>query len=285
MKKIGSGKVRDIYEVNDQRLILVVSDRISAFDRILPTEIPQKGIILNQLSVFWFNYVLDIVPNHILSIKPEDFPAEFQNETFRGRTMLVKKLEIIPVECIVRGYLSGSAWKNYIECGETCRTPMPEGLKESEKLPHPLFTPSTKAHPGAHDENITFEQTIELLGFDLAEKLKSKSIEIYEKCAAYAFTKGIIIADTKFEFGLDEQGQLVLADEVLTPDSSRYWLLSKYKVGKSQDSLDKQYLRDWLLTNGYATKVPQTIPQTTIDIVKSRYLECYETLTGQILKY
>lgn len=285
MKKIGSGKVRDIYEVNDHSLMLVVSDRISAFDRILPTEIPQKGIILNQLSVFWFNYVSDIVPNHVLSTKQEDFPKEFQNEAFHGRTMLVKKLEIIPVECIVRGYISGSAWKNYTACGEICGIKMPEGLKESEKLPYTLFTPSTKAHLGAHDENISFEQTVELLGSDLAEKMRSKSIEIYEKCAAYAFTKGIIIGDTKFEFGLDEEGQLVLADEILTPDSSRYWHLSKYEVGKSQDSLDKQYLRDWLLTNGYASKVPQNIPQTSIDTVKSKYLECYETLTGQTLTY
>ena len=185
----------------------------------------EKGIILNQLSVFWFKYVSDIVPNHILSTNPEDFPMEFQNESFRGRTLLVKKLAIIPVECIVRGYMSGSAWKSYIEGREICGTPIPEGLKESEKLPFPLFTPSTKAHLGAHDEDISFEQTVQLLGSDLAEKLLSKSIEIYEKCAAYAFTKGIIIADSKFEFGLDENGQLVLADEILTPDSSRYWLL------------------------------------------------------------
>ena len=285
MKKINSGKVRELYEVDEQSLLLVVSDRISAFDHIMPNEIPQKGIILNQLSVFWFDYVANIVPNHVISTKLKDFPIDFQNETFRGRSMLVKKLNILPVECIVRGYLSGSGWKTYVERGEICGMKMPQGMRESEKLPEVLFTPSTKAHLGNHDENISFDQMRELLGNDLSEKLKAASVEIYEKCTEYALSKGIILADTKFEFGLDENGQLVLADEILTPDSSRFWLLDQYEVGKPQESLDKQYLRDWLKMNGYASKVPESIPQEVIDNTKAKYLECYEKITGSTLVY
>lgn len=232
MKKISSGKVRDIYEVDEQSLMLVVSDRISAFDNIMPQEVPEKGILLNQISAFWFDYVSDIVPNHMLSSKLSDFPKEFQTEEFRGRSMWVKKLKMLPVECIVRGYISGSGWKDYTKNGEICGIKIPEGMKESEKFPEALFTPSTKADLGDHDVSITFEQTKELLGTDLAEKVKAKTIAIYNKCADYALTKGIILADTKFEFGIDENGELVIADEILTPDSSRFWSLDKYEVGK-----------------------------------------------------
>ncbi|TCT16201.1 phosphoribosylaminoimidazole-succinocarboxamide synthase [Natranaerovirga pectinivora] len=281
MKNISSGKVRDIYEVDEKRLLMVVSDRISAFDHIMPNDIPQKGILLNQMSAFWFDYVSDLIPNHVLSTKLDDFPKEFQNESFQGRSMLVKKLKMLPIECIVRGYLSGSSWKSYLQTSEICGIKIQKGMKESEKLPTPIFTPSSKAHSGSHDENITFEKAIELLGEDLSEKIKSKSIEIYDKCARYALSKGLIIADAKFEFGLDNNGELIIADEILTPDSSRFWLLDTYEIGRSQDSLDKQYLRNWLSMNGYANKLPNYLPQHVIEMTKSKYLECYEKIMGQ----
>lgn len=285
MKKISSGKVRDIYEVDENTLMLVVSDRISAFDFIMPQDVPEKGIILNQISAFWFDYVSDIVPNHIISTKSEDFPKEFQSEEFLGRSMLVKKLRMLPVECIVRGYITGSGWKDYLKTGEICGIEIPKGMKESEKFSEALFTPSTKAALGDHDENISFEKTKELLGDDLAEKVKAKTLAVYNKCAEYALTKGIILADTKFEFGLDENDELVIADEVLTPDSSRFWSLDKYEIGKGQESFDKQYLRDWLKANGYEGKAPERLPQEVIDITKAKYLECYEKITGRKLKY
>lgn len=285
MKKISSGKVRDIYEVDEQSLMLVVSDRISAFDNIMPQEVPEKGILLNQISAFWFDYVSDIVPNHMLSSKLSDFPKEFQTEEFRGRSMWVKKLKMLPVECIVRGYISGSGWKDYTKNGEICGIKIPEGMKESEKFPEALFTPSTKADLGDHDVSITFEQTKELLGTDLAEKVKAKTIAIYNKCADYALTKGIILADTKFEFGIDENGELIIADEILTPDSSRFWSLDKYEVGKGQESFDKQYLRDWLYANGYVDKAPESLPQGVIDMTKAKYLECYEKIADKKLEY
>lgn len=285
MKKISSGKVRDLYEVDENSLMLVVSDRISAFDVIMPQDVPEKGIILNQISAFWFDYVSDIVPNHIISTKSEDFPKEFQKEEFRGRSMWVKKLRMLPVECIVRGYITGSGWKDYNKSGEICGIKIPKGMKESEKFPETLFTPSTKADLGDHDENISFEKTKELLGNDLAEKIKSKTLAVYEKCADYALTKGIILADTKFEFGLDENDELVIADEVLTPDSSRFWSLDKYEIGRGQESFDKQYLRDWLKANGYEGKAPESLPQEVIDITKAKYLECYEKITNRKLEY
>lgn len=229
MKKISSGKVREIYEVDDNRLMMVVSDRISAFDVILPANVKDKGKVLNQISEFWFDYVKDIIPNHIITTKLEEFPEEFQTEEFEGRSMLVKKLKMLPIECIVRGYITGSGWKSYKENGTVCGIKLPDGLQESEKLPEPIFTPSTKAEEG-HDINISFEETCKLIGRDLAEKVRQKTIEVYSKCADFAKSKGIIIADTKFEFGLDEDGNLVLADEVLTPDSSRFWPADEYEV-------------------------------------------------------
>lgn len=280
MNKISSGKVREIYAVDDDKLMMVVSDRISAFDSILPCMIPNKGQVLNKISEFWFDYVKDVIPNDIIATDLKDFPEEFRTPEFEGRSMLVKKLKMIPVECIVRGYITGSGWKSYQENGEVCGIKLPEGLKESQKLPEPIFTPTTKAEEG-HDENITFEEMCDLIGKDLAEKVKAKTIEIYKKCADYALTKGIIIADTKFEFGLDENGNLVLADEVLTPDSSRFWPADEYEVGRSQKSFDKQYMRDWLKANNWDAKNPTPIPQEVIDTTRAKYIEAYEKLTGK----
>lgn len=281
MKKISSGKVREIYEVDKDKLLLVVSDRISAFDYILPAMIPNKGKVLNKISEFWFNYVKDVIPNHIISTDIKDFPEEFQTPEFEGRSMLVKKLKMIPVECIVRGYITGSGWKSYKEDGTVCGIKLPEGLQESEKLPEPIFTPTTKAELGTHDENISFDKVCEMLGKDLAEKLRAKTIEVYTKCAEYAATRGIIIADTKFEFGLDENGELVLGDEVLTPDSSRFWPANEYEVGKTQNSFDKQYMRNWIKSSGYDPETKAPIPEDVINTTASKYIEAYEILTGK----
>ena len=281
MKKISSGKVREIYEVDSDKLLLVVSDRISAFDYILPAMIPNKGKVLNKISEFWFDFVKDVIPNHIISTDIKDFPAEFQTPEFEGRSMLVKKLKMIPVECIVRGYITGSGWKSYQANGTVCGIKLPEGLQESEKLPQAIFTPTTKAELGTHDEDIAFDKVIEMLGKDLAEKLRAKTIEVYTKCAEYATTRGIIIADTKFEFGLDENGELVLGDEVLTPDSSRFWPASEYEVGRTQNSFDKQYMRNWIKGTGYDPETKDPIPHDVIDTTASKYIEAYEILTGK----
>ena len=280
MKKISSGKVREIYEVDEKNLLIVVSDRISAFDVILPNEVPDKGKILNMISEFWFDYTKDIIKNHVISTNIADFPVECQNEQYENRSMLVKKLKMVPIECIVRGYITGSGWKSYKENGTVCGIKLPEGLQESQKLDEPIFTPSTKAAEG-HDENISFEKTCEIIGTDLAQKIKKASIEIYKKCAEYALSRGIIIADTKFEFGLDEDGNLVLGDEVLTPDSSRFWPLDEYTVGKSQKSFDKQYLRDWLKANSWDANNPTPIPANVIEVTRNKYIEAYEKLTGK----
>lgn len=281
IKKLSSGKVREIYEIDGDKLLLVVSDRISAFDYILPSLIPNKGKILNQISAFWFDFVKDIIPNHILSMDLKDFPEEFQKPEFEGRSMLVKKLKMVPIECIVRGYITGSGWKSYQENGTVCGIQLPEGLQESQKLPQAIFTPSTKAEIGDHDENISFEKCAEIVGSELAEKLRDKTLAIYNKCAEYAATKGVIIADTKFEFGLDENGELVLADEVLTPDSSRFWPADDYQVGQAQKSFDKQYLRDWIKSSGYNPESGQAIPQNVIDTTVQKYSEAYALITGK----
>ncbi len=280
MKKISSGKVREIYEVNKDMLMLVVSDRISAFDVILPSMVPDKGKVLNKVSEFWFDYTKDFVKNHVVSTKLSDFPEEFQKPEFEGRSMLVKRLQMLPIECIVRGYITGSGWKSYKENGTVCGIKLQEGLQESEKLPNPIFTPSTKASEG-HDENISFEETCKLIGEELATKVRDTAIEIYSKCAEYAATKGIIIADTKFEFGLDESGDLVLGDEVLTPDSSRFWPADDYEVGRSQKSFDKQYMRDWLKENKWDAQNPTPIPEDVINTTRAKYIEAYERLTGK----
>lgn len=279
MKKISSGKVREIYEVDDDKLMMVVSDRISAFDFIMPNPVLDKGKFLNKLSAFWFNFVSDIIPNHIITTNCEEFPTEFRKEEFKDRSMLVKKLKMLPVECIVRGYITGSGWTEYQKSGTVCKIKLPEGLKECQKLDEPIFTPSTKAELGDHDENISFDRCKEILGDELAEKVKKVTINIYKKCADYALSKGIIIADTKFEFGLDENGNLVLGDEVLTPDSSRFWPLDDYKVGRSQKSFDKQYLRDWLSDNGYRNNPPDELPKNVLETTRNKYIEAYEKLT------
>ncbi len=281
MKKISSGKVREIYEVDDDKLLLVVSDRISAFDYILPAEIPNKGKVLNQISAFWFDFVKDIIPNHVISTDIKDFPEEFQTPEFEGRSMLVKKLKMLPVECIVRGYITGSGWKSYKENGTVCGIQLPENLQESEKLPEPIFTPSTKAEIGDHDENISFEQVCKMIGEELAIKLRDKTLAVYSKCAEYAARRGVLIADTKFEFGLDENGELVLGDEVLTPDSSRFWPAKDYVVGKSQKSFDKQYMRDWIKSSGYDPETKAPIPDEVITTTENKYIEAYELITGK----
>lgn len=283
MKKISKGKVRDIYEVDDKSLMIVVSDRISALDFIMPNDIPDKGKILNGISAFWFDYVKDVIPNHVISTNFEDFPEEFRKPEFEGRSMWVKKLKMLPIECIVRGYITGSGWADYKKTGTVCGLPLPEGLKESQKLPEPIFTPSTKAEYGDHDENISYERCCEILGKELGEKVKNATIAVYKKCADYALEKGLIIADTKFEFGLDENGELVLADEVLTPDSSRFWALDKYEVGRGQDSFDKQYLRNWLYDNGYSDHAPEELPKIVQTTTRNKYLEAYELITGKTL--
>lgn len=278
MKKISSGKVREIYEVDDEKLMMVVSDRISAFDVILPNEVPDKGKVLNKISEFWFDYTKSFVKNHIISTNISEFPEEFRTPEFEARSMLVKKLKMLPIECIVRGYITGSGWKSYKENGTVCGIKLPDGLQESEKLPTPIFTPSTKAMEG-HDENISFDDACKLIGEELATKVRDTAIEIYSKCAEYALQKGIIIADTKFEFGLDENGDLVLADEVLTPDSSRFWPASDYEVGHSQKSFDKQYMRDWLKQTNWDANNPTPIPDDVINTTRAKYIEAYEKLT------
>ena len=277
------GKVREIYDIGD-KLILVVTDRISAFDHILKNKITGKGRILTQMSRFWFEYTGDIVDNHMVSTDVNDMPEYFRNDKFEGRSMMVKKLRMLPIECIVRGYITGSGWASYKENGTVCGIRLPEGLRESEQLPEPIYTPSTKAELGEHDENISFESSVEVLekefpghGQEYAEKIRDYTIAIYKKCADYAKTKGIIIADTKFEFGLDEEGKVVLGDEVLTPDSSRFWPASEYVVGQSEPSYDKQYVRDWLKANPDSD---YDLPQEVIDKTIAKYQEAYELLTS-----
>ncbi len=280
MKQIGKGKIRDIYDVGDY-LVLVTSDRISAFDVVMPDMVPFKGSILNRLSAFWFDFTKEVIPNHKISIRDADMPRELQYDEYEGCCMLVKKLKILPIECIVRGYITGSGWETYKENGTICGIKLPKGLEESEKLSVPIFTPTTKVTKG-HDENISFEQTAKLIGEELATEVRNKSIEIYSMCADYAKNRGIIIADTKFEFGLDKNGNLVLADELLTPDSSRFWPVESYKVGRPQDSYDKQFLRNYLMSIKWNKKPPAPkLPKYVIDIISAKYIEAFEALTGE----
>ena len=283
-KPFKSGKVREVYEADDS-IIMVATDRISAFDHILKNKITDKGAILTQMSRFWFDFTSDIIPNHMLSVDNADMPEYFQQEEFQGNSMKCKKLHMIPMECIVRGYITGSGWESYKENGTICGIELPAGLQESEKLPEPIFTPSTKAELGDHDENVSLEQGAKVLekefpghGQEYAEKIRDYTIAIYKKCAEYALTKGIIIADTKFEFGVDEDGNIVLGDEVLTPDSSRFWPLASYEKGKSQPSYDKQFVRDWLKANPDSD---YQLPQDIIDKTIAKYKEAYELLTGK----
>ena len=269
-KPIKEGKVREIYDLGD-KLIMVATDRISAFDVILHNQITEKGKVLTQMSKFWFDLTKDVIPNDLISVENKDMPEFFQQPEFEGRATLCKKLEMIPIECIVRGYITGSGWENYKKDGTICGMKLPEGLVECAKLPEPLYTPSTKAEIGDHDENINFEQSIVVLekafpgrGEEIATKIKDATIAVYKKCADYALSKGIIIADTKFEFGLDEDGNVLLADEVLTPDSSRFWRLDQYKPGEGQSSFDKQFVRNWLKANPDNNA---TLPQVTCSMI------------------
>ena len=285
-KPFKEGKVREVYDIGEN-LILVATDRISAFDHILKNKITDKGAILTQMSKFWFDYTKDIVKNHMVSVDVKDMPEFFQSEKYDGNSMLCKKLEMLPIECIVRGYITGSGWESYKKNGTVCGISLPEGLKESEKLPEPIYTPSTKAELGDHDENISFEQSVEVLeklypgkGRDYATQIKDCTIKLYKKCAEYALSRGIIIADTKFEFGLDENGNVVLGDEMLTPDSSRFWPLEGYEAGHGQPSFDKQFVRNWLKANPDSN---YDLPQDVIDKTIEKYLEAYEMLTGKKL--
>lgn len=283
-KPIKEGKVREVYD-NGDSLIIVATDRISAFDHILKNQITQKGAILTQMSKFWFDFTKDIVPNHMLSVDVKDMPEFFQQEKYDGNSMMCKKLEMLPIECIVRGYITGSGWESYKENGTVCGIELPKGLKESDQLPEPIYTPSTKAEIGLHDENISFERSVEILeevypgkGADYAQQIKDCTIALYKKCAEYAVSKGIIIADTKFEFGLNEEGKVVLGDEMLTPDSSRFWPLEGYEAGKSQPSFDKQFVRDWLKAN---TDHDYLLPEEVVTKTVDKYKEAFELLTGE----
>ena len=283
LKLLYEGKVREVYD-NGDSLIMVATDRISAFDNILKNKITDKGAILTQMSKFWFDYTKDVVPNHMLSVDVNDMPEFFKKDEYKGRSMKCKKLKMLPIECIVRGYITGSGWASYKENGTVCGIKLPEGLQESEKLPEPIYTPSTKAEVGDHDENISYERSIEVLekafpgkGEYYATKIKDCTITLYKKCAEYALSKGIIIADTKFEFGLDEDGNVVIGDEMLTPDSSRFWPLEGYKPGQGQPSFDKQFVRDWLKANpDNDLLLPDEVVTKTVD----KYKEAYELLTG-----
>ena len=274
------GKVRDIYDAGEN-LLMVATDRISAFDFILPDEIPFKGEVLNRISAFWFDKFADIVPNHLVSIDPADFPEEFAEyrDYLAGRAMLVKKAQTIPIECIVRGYLTGSGKKTYDENGTVCGIQLPEGLTEASKLPEPLFTPSTKAAIGDHDENISFERCCEIVGEGIAAQIRDLSLKIYKAAAEYAATRGIIIADTKFEFGVID-GKVTLIDECLTPDSSRFWPAASYEEGKIQPSYDKQFVRNWLKANWDMTGETPHLPAEVIDGTSERYREAFQIITG-----
>ena len=281
-KPFKSGKVRELYDLGDS-LIMVCTDRISAFDNILENPIPQKGEVLNKMSKFWFDFTKDVVPNHMISINAADMPAFFQKPEFDGNSMKTQKLEMIPVECIVRGYITGSGWESYKKDGTICGIRLPEGLEECEKLPEAIFTPSTKAPVGEHDMNISMEEGEEWIertfpgkGKEYMERLRDLTLALYRKCADYALSKGIIIADTKFEFGLDKEGNIVLGDEMLTPDNSRFWPLDGYAPGKGQPSYDKQFVRDYLKENP-----GDVLPQEIIDKTIGKYVEAYELLTGE----
>jgi len=281
----GRGKVRDIYDLGDW-LLIVATDRISAFDVVMPNPIPDKGRILTQLSKLWFDLTKEIVPNHVLSTEVEDYPKDCQpyQEMLRGRSMLVMKTEVLPIECVVRGYLSGSGWEEYKKTGEVCGIRLPKGLLESSKLEEPIFTPATKAEMGLHDENIPFERAEKIIGKDLAQKVKSLSLAIYKKARDFAEQRGILIADTKMEFGI-EDGKVILIDELLTPDSSRFWPKDEYQPGGPQKSFDKQFLRDYLLSIRWDKSPPAPqLPYEIVQKTREKYLEAYERLVGKPLQ-
>ncbi|MDX6559267.1 MAG: phosphoribosylaminoimidazole-succinocarboxamide synthase [Blastocatellia bacterium] len=285
LKLVRRGKVRDVYAVDEDRLLIVATDRISAFDSVSPTPIERKGEVLTSLSRFWFNKLGHIVPNHLLTTNVDEMPDAVRGHAseLRGRTMLVRSTEVFPVECVVRGYLSGSGWKDYQRTGQVCGHQLPAGLRDSEKLAAPIFTPATKAETG-HDENISEQQMAAIVGAEVTAFLRDVSLRIYQEASEYARSRGIIIADTKFEFGRDRDGQIILIDEVLTPDSSRFWPLDDYEVGKSQASFDKQYVRDYLESINWDKQPPApTLPLEVAKATTARYLEAYELLVGEKL--
>jgi phosphoribosylaminoimidazole-succinocarboxamide synthase len=273
---IASGKVREIYEGRDRTLLIVASDRISTYDVVHPTPIPEKGAVLTGLSTFWFERTAGIVPNHLIAVS-DGVPQEA-----RGRAMVVRKLEMLPIECVVRGYLSGSGWKDYQRTGEVCGIAVPAGLRESDRLSEPIFTPATKAQEG-HDQNIDFERAVELVGDrGLAERAREVSLAVYQHAAEHALERGIILADTKFEFGVDEHGELTLGDEVCTPDSSRFWPADQYQPGRPQPSFDKQFVRDWASSTGWDRNPPApAIPDEVVQRTREKYVEAYERITGE----
>ncbi len=283
LPRLGKGKVRDIYAVGDDKMLIVVSDRLSAFDVVLPDPIPDKGAVLNEMANFWFRQLGHIVPNQLTGVDPESVVAPEEKSQVKGRSIVVRKLKPLPIEAVVRGYIIGSGWKDYQKTGKVCGIELPKGLQQAQKLPEPIFTPATKATDG-HDENISFEQAAGLIGRELAEKVRHISIQLYREASDYAAKKGIIIADTKFEFGLDDQGNVVLIDEVLTADSSRFWPADSYKVGISPPSYDKQYVRDYLETLDWDKTPPAPkLPPDVISRTSQKYREALERLTGKTL--
>ena len=278
---LGRGKVRDIYAVGDDKLLIVTTDRLSAYDVVLPTPVPEKGRVLTALSNFWFAKLASIVPNHLTGIDPETVAAPGEREQVRGRAIVVKRLRPLPIEAVVRGYLEGSGWAEYSASGTVCGIALPKGLQRASKLPQPIFTPATKAEAGHHDENISFERMARMIGPDRAAEVRDTTIRLYQAAAAYALERGIIIADTKFEFGLDREDRLHLIDEALTPDSSRFWPLSTYKVGESPESFDKQYVRNWLDSIGFARKPPAPeMPPEVARKTSEKYQEALRRLTS-----
>jgi phosphoribosylaminoimidazole-succinocarboxamide synthase len=278
---LARGKVRDIYAVGEDKMLLVASDRLSAYDVIMPTPIPEKGRVLTEVANFWFAKLADIVPNHLTGIDPESVVAPGEREQVRGRAIVVRRLRPLPVEAVVRGYLEGSGWKEYRESQSVCGIALPAGLERAAKLPQPIFTPATKAEAGMHDENITFERMAQIVGQARAKEVREVALRLYTTAAAFALTKGIIIADTKFEFGLDGEGRLHLIDEILTPDSSRFWPLATYRVGESPESFDKQYVRNWLDAIGFARKPPAPeIPRDVALRTSEKYQEALRRLTA-----
>ena len=278
--QIAAGKVRQLHAVDEEHLLLVASDRISAYDHVLSTPIPDKGRVLTAMSVFWFELLADEVPNHLVSADDPRIPAEV-----RGRALLVRRLEMLPVECVARGYLTGSGLADYRRTGSVCGVPLPEGLTEASRLPEPIFTPATKAAIGEHDENVSFEAVVETVGRQRAEQLRELTLRIYRRAAEHARERGVILADTKFEFGVAADGSVVLGDEVLTPDSSRYWPADGYTPGQVQPSFDKQYVRDWLTSpaSGWdrASDTPPPLPDEVVAATRARYIEAYQRITGQ----
>lgn len=282
LKMINRGKVRDIYDLDVDKMLIVTTDRLSAFDVILPTAIPGKGAVLTQIANFWFDKLAHIIPNHLTGIDPASVVSEADKAQVVDRAIVVRKLKPLPIEAVVRGYIVGGGWKEYQKTGTVCGIQLPAGLQEASKLPQPIFTPSTKAEVGDHDENITFERAAELLGAERAAQVRDVAIKLYQTAAEYALTKGIIIADTKFEFGVDEAGKLYLIDEALTPDSSRFWPAEQYRVGSNPPSYDKQYVRDWLEASGWNKQAPG--PQLPPDVAAKtgeKYREAMRQLTGK----